>query len=99
MEVKNIGVLGEGGRLIRLAMDPDADFETARQKAKEQANTVCPQPIMLSWFNGKTGEYHPKVQCGSHKKPVWQLYAESRGSDITVEINGGMYVFMFLSAE
>ena len=99
MEVKNIGILDKSGQVISVAMESDTDFETARQKAREEAGTLCPQPLMLSWYNKNTGEFYPKVQCGSHKKPVWQLYAESRGSDITVEINGGMYVFMFLSAE
>jgi hypothetical protein len=51
----------------------------------------------LSWYCGKTGEYFPKLECGTWDKPVWIIFAESRGADIAVNINGGEYIFLYLS--
>ena len=37
----------------------------------------------------KTGEGYPNIECGKGDKPAWVVYAESRGGDLTIDINDG----------
>jgi hypothetical protein len=53
--------------------------------------------MLLSWYNGDTGEAYPNVECGVREKPAWIIFAESRGGDLTIDINNGRYVFIYLS--
>jgi hypothetical protein len=53
--------------------------------------------MLLSWYNGKTNESYPNLECGPGDKPAWIIYAESRGGDLTIDINEGQYVFIYLS--
>ena len=76
--------------------DPDLDFSTAKDLAKEKARTHCSDPMLLSWLNGKTGEFYPNVDCGAGKKPAWIVFAESRGGNLLIDVNGGEYVFFYL---
>ena len=36
------------------------------------------------------------LECGPGDKPAWVIYAESRGGDLTIDINEGQFVFIFL---
>ncbi len=53
--------------------------------------------MLLSWYQGKTGESYLNLECCSGDKPAWIVYAESRGGDLTIDINDGQYVFIYLS--
>jgi hypothetical protein len=53
--------------------------------------------MLLSWFQGKTGESYPNMECGPGDKPAWITYAESRGGDLVIDINQGQYIFIYLS--
>ena len=77
--------------------DKDLDFLRAKEIAKQKAKALCPDPMMLSWYQGSTGESYPNLECGRGDKPAWILYAESRGGDITIDINDGQYIFIYLS--
>ena len=77
--------------------DQDLDFLKAKNLAKEKALELSPDPMLLSWYNGKTGECYPKLECGTWDKPVWIIFAESRGADIAININDGEYIFLYLS--
>ena len=77
--------------------DEDLDFLKAKDMAKEKAKELSSDPMLLSWYSGKTGDYYPKLECGSWDKPVWIIFAESRGADIAVDINEGEYIFLYLS--
>ena len=86
------------GRLIELKIDnPDPDFEDAKDLAKQKAKEFCADPMLLSWYQGKTGESYPNLESGPGDKPAWITYAESRGGDLTINVNGGQFVFIFLS--
>jgi hypothetical protein len=86
------------GNHLKIAVDKkDLDFTKAKQIAKGQAKMIGPDPMLLSWYNGKTGTYYPRYECGTWDKPVWILFAESRGADIAVNINDGEYIFLYLS--
>ena len=73
------------------------DFEEATGLAKQKAQETGADPMLLSWYQGKTGESYPNLECGPGDKPAWITYAESRGGDLTIDINEGQYVFIYLS--
>ena len=86
------------GNHIKITVDQEGlDFLKAKEIAKAHAKELAPDPMLLSWYNGKTGDFYPKYECGTWDKPVWIIFAESRGADIAVNINDGEYIFLFLS--
>ena len=76
--------------------DPDIGFERAKGLAKLKAYDLYGETMLLSWQNAVTGEYYPTYDCGSSDQPAWILYAESRGANLTLRVNGGRFTFMFL---
>ncbi len=76
--------------------DPAFDFLQAKQMAKDKASEKCDHPMILSWKNGKKGEFYPNYECGVADRPFWIRYAEGRGANLTVDFNKGEYVFMIL---
>ena len=86
------------GNHIKIEIGNDGvDFSAAKDLAKQKAKELSSDPMLLSWFCGKTGEFYPKTQCGRSDKPAWLVFAESRGADIAVNINDGEYIFLYLS--
>jgi Domain of unknown function (DUF5619) len=91
-------LMGFTGNHIQFTVDnPDLDLEAATQMAKEKAQALTDDPMLLAWSCGKTGEYYPTADCGSANKPPWLVFAESRDADIAININDGEYIFMYLS--
>jgi len=86
-----------GQHLKIKVVNPDLDFAEAKDIAKQKAKEMVADPMLLSWYQGKTGESYPNLECGPGDKPAWIVYAESRGSDLTIDINEGDYIFIFLS--
>ena len=85
-----------GTRVSIFVKDQGIDFETAKSTARQKAMEFCRDPMLLSWCNGQTGEYYPKLECGSGNRPAWIVFAESRGGDLTIDINDGQYIFIYL---
>jgi hypothetical protein len=54
--------------------------------------------MLLAWFDKKNGRFSPPVECCGDEKPAWIIYAESRGGNITIDINQEAYVFIYLDA-
>lgn len=75
----------------------DLDFMDAQSMADEKVKSLCPDPMLVSWYNATTGESHPNVECTSAGKPGWLNYAESRNCDMTVDINDEQFVFIYLT--
>ena len=75
----------------------DLDFMDARSMADEKVRSLCPDPVLVSWYNSTTGESYPDVKSGSAAKPGWLNYAESRNCDMTVDINDEQFVFIYLT--
>jgi len=89
---------GFRGNHIQIEVDgKDLDFSRAKEIAKAQAQELSRDPMLLSWYNGRNGDYFPKLECGPRDKPVWIVFGESRGADIAVNINDGEFIFLFLS--
>lgn len=70
-------------------------FEDARNLAHRTAEKSLKDPMLLAWFDSKTGAFSPQVECCSEEKPGWVVYAESRGGDLTVDVNKGEFYFIF----
>lgn len=79
--------------------DPELNFQQAKDAAKKIALTKCKSFMILSWKNGKTGEFYPNRECGTQNKPAWIYYAEARGANLTIDINDSDYIFMILKIE
>ncbi len=80
-----------------LSGDPDLGFEDARDLARAEARKRSDDPMLLSWYVGRTGDFYPRIECGTGDRPAWIVYAESRGGDLPVVVDDGAYVFYFLS--
>ena len=76
--------------------DSDLEFENAKAIVKKKSQEIYGETMLLSWHNALTGEYYPTFECGSSDRPAWIVYAESRGANLTIHINDGIYTFMFL---
>jgi hypothetical protein len=80
---------------LRLKIDRELGFEEARYLAKREAGEYLGNPLILSWLNRKTGKHSPDVDCCQEDgKETWEIYAESRGGTIRVELDD-QYVFIF----
>jgi hypothetical protein len=88
------------GEHVKMELDePELDYEKAHYAAKLKAKGICWDPMLLSWFSGKTGDFYPKIDCGGSGKPPYIIYAQARGADLTIDINDGEYVFYYLMFE
>lgn len=84
-----------GNRIEVRSSDP-LDFGDAKDLAKEKAKELSADPMLLSWYNGRTGQGYPRFECGRGDKPAWFVFSESRGGDILVDVNDGEYIFIYL---
>ncbi len=76
--------------------NPDLDLATAQDLSRAKAREINKDAMLLSWYCRKTGDYSPKFECGYTKKPPWVIFAEARGGNLTIDINDGEYVFIYL---
>ena len=81
---------------IRIQVDDDSlDFARAKQVADAEAKKVTADPMLLAWYNARTGDFSPPVTCCGEDKPTWLIYAESRGGTICIDINEEEFVFVY----
>jgi hypothetical protein len=80
---------------IHIRIEEDLDFPTARLIADQKAKEITAHPMLLGWYDGKTGRFSPDVTCCSEEKPGWVVYAESRGGNLTIDINDETFVFIY----
>ncbi|MFC1902026.1 AF1514 family protein [Chloroflexota bacterium] len=80
---------------LRLQQGDDIEFDRAQAVAIAEADKYLTDPMVLSWLNRKTGRHSPDVDCCQEEgKETWEIYAESRGGILRVEIVD-QYVFIF----
>jgi hypothetical protein len=75
--------------------DPALDFSRAQQHADRRARELCRHPMLLAWYDRGAHRFSPNLVCCGEDKPTWLLYAESRGGDLVIDINGEQYVFVY----
>jgi hypothetical protein len=80
---------------VHMRVAGELDFARARALADRRAVEVGTEPMLLAWYNGRTGEFSPQVTCCGEDKPTWLIYAESRGGDLVIDINDEAYVFVY----
>ena len=79
---------------LRLKLGEDIEFDRAQAAACVKAVEYLTDPMILSWFNRATGRHSPDVDCCQEEgKETWEIYAESRGGTLRVEIDD-QYVFI-----
>ena len=84
-------------KTIRLRFDdPSLEFIQAKTLATEKARTLSKNAMLLSWYDRKAGRYHPTFECGAGNRPPWKVYAEARGGNLTIDINDGEFIFIYL---
>jgi len=72
--------------------EPDLEFDRAREAARKLARSYG----LLAWFDGKAGRYFPEAaECLEGTAPSWVQIAETKGGNLTVDVNHGTYVFVF----
>lgn len=75
--------------------EPLTDLTAARRIADQKAAELASEPMLLAWYEAKSGRFSPAVECCSETKPGWLVYAESRGGNIAIDINDQEYVFVY----
>ena len=81
---------------INITVDAEnLDYEKARLISDQKAMELAAEPMLLGWYDSRTGRFSPNVECCSEFKPGWIVYAETRGGDITIDINNEEYVFIY----
>jgi hypothetical protein len=88
----------EAHETVKLTIDdPDLDFDTAREQAKAKALDINRNAMQLAWYNGQTDQGFPNYDCGPGDRPPWQVFAESRGANLTIDVNDGTFLFLYLT--
>lgn len=81
---------------LQMTITDDAmPFAEVSAQVKRQARQINKEAMMLSWYNGRTGKGYPDYECGN-QRPFWEMYADSRGSNLKIVVNDGDYVFYYL---
>ena len=81
---------------VDLTIEDEAlDFTRAKEAADQRARELCPEPMLLAWFDRARGRYSPDVACCGEKLPSWLLYALNRGGDLIIDINAEAFVFVY----
>ena len=84
---------------IEVRIGDRLDFTTARSIADQRAREKAAEPMLLAWFDKKSGKFAPDQICCDRDKPSWLVYAEKRGGHIAVDINNEEYVFVYRDVE
>jgi hypothetical protein len=82
---------------IALALgDLPVGFEQAKVKADAAARREGSESMLLAWYDAARNVGYPEARECTRGRPNWEVYAESHGANLRVEVNGGVYVFLFL---
>jgi hypothetical protein len=77
---------------------PHVDFETAKKAAVERVKKYDTDPMLLAWYEKKSGKASPEESCEEEGgQPGWINYGKSHGGNLTVNVNHGAYIFIFKS--
>lgn len=80
---------------VAISGDNDMRLEQARDVAEQEARKHMADPMLLGWYDRRTGAFSPQVECCSDEKPGWVVYAETRGGSLTIDVNKGDYYFIY----
>lgn len=72
------------------------NFYSAMSIAEKMAKEKDGEAMLLAWYDGIKETFSPAVECCSEEMPGWLVYAKSRGGNFIVNVNDGMFVFVFI---
>ncbi len=75
------------------------DFSAAKFIADSKVKERASRPMLLAWFDKKALRSSPNQICCDCAKPTWQVYAETRGGHVMVNINNEEYIFVYRDVE
>ena len=79
---------------VKLKSNKELAFNEARSLVNQEAAKFIQDPMILSWLNRKTGQHSPDVDCCQEDgKESWEIYAESRGGTLRIEVDD-QFVFI-----
>ena len=79
---------------LKIETDEVLEFDAAKRSAIDEAAKYLKEPMILSWLNHRTGQHSPNVECCQEDdKESWEIYAESRGGTVRIEI-ADQYTFI-----
>ena len=82
-------------KTVTLKARKELKFNDAEAMATREAAIHLNDPMILSWLNRNEGRHSPDVDCCHEEgKETWEIYAESRGGILRIEIDD-QYVFIF----
>ncbi len=82
-------------KTVKLKPDNNLVFKEAQDLAIMEARKHLNDPMTLSWLDRKADRHFPNVDCCQEDgKESWEIYAESRGGTVRVEVSE-WYVFIF----
>jgi hypothetical protein len=84
--------------IVTIVTDKTIDFDQARAIADKKAQELTGVPMLLAWYDKKTGRHSPPVVCGCGITPSWLDFAQSRDGNISIDMNDLQYVFIYRSA-
>jgi len=88
---------------LRFAPTPPlGGFEEALALANTEAAQRLPEPMLLSWYDRDRDFESPQHVSECHEAsatPGYVDYAVHRGATLRVEMEGGRFVFFYLSTE
>jgi hypothetical protein len=97
VEIRTSSEDAQTQEIVKLQIaDKDLDFEQASHLARTRARALNKDAMMLAWFNRRSGEGFPDYDCGASDRPPWRVFAEARGANLTVDVNDGEYIFLYL---
>lgn len=82
-------------KTVKLECGERLAFDRAQELAGVEAEKHLKEPMNLSWLDRVADRHFPNVECCQEDdKESWEIYAESRGGEVRVEV-GDAYVFIF----
>ncbi len=78
--------------------DDILSYDKARSVAKAVAQAIYQDSMLVSWFDKRRNQFYPPVTCCDlgDGRASWEIYADSRGARLQVDINEGEYIFLFI---
>lgn len=82
-------------RKIEISTERDASCESAKKLAIKAAQDLGGEVTLLSYYYKINDVMVPRATCEGREEDGYRVYAESRGADMRVVVNGGEYDFFF----
>ena len=69
-------------------------FKFAKQTSEREARKRFKEPMLIAWYDLIKGEEYPRIPLMDNK-PGWIAYAESHDGCLRIDINEGLYSFIY----